>query len=222
MIRIPPHRSKNILAVGAHADDIEIGCGGTVALHVNNGDNVYMLIIAESSYKNYDGKILRTKEEGKVEETNAAKILGVKELINLGFETKSIPYSAEMIEAINEIIDRFDIDTIYTHWLHDTHQDHQRTTQSVISAGRYVPNILMYEPMYPAGRSYVGFRNQFYVDITSVFNIKIKSIKAHSSQLKKYGDEFLGAIIARSKLRGYEIKREYAESFEILRLLSDL
>jgi len=157
--------AKNVLAVGAHADDVEIGCGGTVVLHARNGDNVIILIMAESSYTYYDGTVLRTKEEGRIEEENAAKILGAKELINLGFKTKEVPYSVEAREAVNEIIDKYNIDIIYTHWYHDMHQDHKRTTQSVLAAGRYVKNILMYEPEYPAGRSYLGFRNQYYVHL---------------------------------------------------------
>lgn len=212
---------KNVLAVGAHADDVEIGCGGTIALHKKNGDNVYVLVMTESSYTNYDGAVLRTAEEGKEEEENAAKVLGV-ELINLGFETKSVPYSSESIEAINEIIDRYNIDLIYTHWYHDTHQDHRRTTQAVLSAGRRVKNILMYEPEYPAGRSYAGFRNQFYVDITPVFDLKMKALKEHKSQIKKLGgDYFMGAVKARAVNRGYEVGSKYAECYEVIRILMD-
>jgi LmbE family N-acetylglucosaminyl deacetylase len=210
---------RNILIVGAHADDVEIGCGGTVALHTKRGDKVILLIMAESSYAYYDGTILRTKEEGVLEEETAAKILGVEKLMNLGFKTKEVPYSKESIEAINEVIDKYNIDIIYTHWYHDTHQDHRRTTQSVLSAGRYVKNILMYEPEYPAGRSYLGFRNQYYVDITSSFEIKMEALKQHKSQIKKYGNDFLGAIEARARHRGYEIGNKYAECFEVIRLL---
>ena len=214
-------KNKNVLAVGAHADDVDIGCGGTVALHARNGDNVIILLMAESSYTYYDGRVFRTKEEGEIEERNAAKVLGAK-LINLGFKTKEVPYSRESVEAINEIIDKYGIDIIYTHWYHDTHQDHQRTTQSVLSAGRYVKNILMYEPEYPAGRSYLGFRNQYYVDITSTFNIKMEALKQHKSQVKKYGDNFLEAVEARARHRGYEIGSKYAECFEVVRLLGEI
>ncbi|MFW6122226.1 MAG: PIG-L deacetylase family protein [Petrotogales bacterium] len=214
-------KPKNVLAVGAHADDIEIGCGGTVAAHVKNGDNMIMLVMSKSSYTNYDGTIYRTDEEGKTEERNAAKVLGA-ELINLNFETKRIPYSAETVEAINEVIDKYKIDLIYTHWCHDTHQDHMRTTQSVISAGRYVKNILMYEPEYPAGRSFMGFRNQYYIDVTPTFGIKMESIEQHITQIKKYGDNFLKAIEARARHRGYEVNTNYAECFEVLRLSGEL
>jgi LmbE family N-acetylglucosaminyl deacetylase len=215
------HKKRNVLAVGAHADDVEIGCGGAVAKHVKKGDNVIILIMAESSYTDYNGNVLRSVEEGTEEEKNAAKILGA-ELINIGFKTKSVPYSSESIEAINRIIDIHGINTIYTHWYHDTHQDHKRTTQSVLSAGRYVSNILMYEPEYPAGRSYLGFRNQYYVDIASTFEMKMDALKCHESQVKKYGDAFLEAVEARAKHRGYEIRSKYAECFEIIRLLGEL
>jgi len=212
---------RNILAVGAHADDVEIGCGGTIAKHVVKGDNVIILIVAESSYKDYNGKVLRSIEEGTKEEENAIKIIGAK-LINLGFQTKFVPYSPDTIEPINKIIDDYNIDTIYTHWIHDTHQDHRRTTMSVISAGRYVPNILMYEPEYPAGRSYFGFRNQYYVDITSTFEMKMNALKCHTSQIKKYGDDFLKAVEARSIHRGYELRTKYGECYEVVRLMGEI
>ena len=214
-------KNRNILVVGAHPDDVEIGCGGTVALHVKNNDNVIILVMTKPFSTHYSGRIIRPKKEGEKEERNAAKVLGAK-LINLGFEDKNIQYSAETVEAINEIIDRYEIDVIYTHWYHDTHQDHKRTTQSVISAGRYVKNMLMYEPEYPAGRSYLGFRNQYYVDITSTFEIKMEALKQHKSQIKKYGDDFLEAVEARARHRGYEIDNKYAECFEVLRLLGEI
>jgi len=215
------HKKINVLAIGAHADDVEIGCGGTLALHVKKGDDVYVVVMAESSYTNYDGTVLRSSEEAEIEEMDAANIIGFK-LINLGFETKNVPYSSESIESINSIIDQYKIDVIYTHWYHDTHQDHRRTAQSVLSAGRRIKNILMYEPEYPAGRSYIGFRNQFYVDISSVIDLKMKALEQHKSQIKKFGgDYFMGAVKARAINRGYEIGSKYAECFEIVRLLMD-
>lgn len=214
-------KTKNILAVGAHADDLEIGCGGTIARHVQKGDNVTLLIIAKPAYTDYKGKMLRSEEEGEMEEKNGAKVFGVK-LINLGFEIKNVQYSGDTVEAINRVIDEYKIDIIYTHWLHDTHQDHMRTTQSVISAGRYVGNILMYEPEYPAGRSYTGFRNQYYIDISETFNIKMEALRQHKSQIKKYGESFLEAVEARARHRGYEIGSKYAECFEVIRLLGNI
>lgn len=214
-------KKRNVLAIGAHPDDIEIGCGGTIAKHVLNNDNMIILIMTDPFFTNHDGTILRTTEGGKQESIAGAEILGAR-LIHLDFETKNVPYSSESIEAINKIIDDNSIDTIYTHWYHDTHQDHKRTTQATMSAARYVPNLLMYEPEYPAGRSHVGFRNQYYVDITNTFEMKMKALGEHKSQVLKYGDDFLSAVQARAQHRGYEIGSKYAECFEVVRILSDM
>lgn len=215
-------KKHNILAVGAHPDDVEIGCGGTVALHAKNGDNVYILIMTKAFYADYNGNVLRSENEGEMEAKNGAKVLGGS-LINLNFDSKKVLYSSESIEAINKIIDIYNIDTIYTHWCHDSHQDHTRTTQSVLAAGRHVKNILMYEPEYPAGRTYIGFRNQYYIDITSTFDIKMEALRQHVSQVNKYGEEiFLGAVEGRAKHRGYEISNKYAECFEVIRLLGEI
>lgn len=212
---------RNILAVGAHPDDIEIGCAGTIAKHVRNGDHVIILVLTDPYFTNHDGTVLRGTEEGKLEAINGANILGA-DLIHFDFETKNLPYSSVTVEAINKVIDDNKIDTIYTHWYHDTHQDHLRTTQSVLSAGRYVPNMLMYEPEYPAGRSHMGFRNQYYVDITDTFELKMKALAQHETQVNKYVNDFMGAVEARSRHRGYELGVKYAECFEVVRLKGDI
>lgn len=82
---------------------MEVKRGGSVALHAKNGDNIYILVMTKSFYSHYNGRVLRSEEEGEMEEKNAAKVLGAK-LINLGFETKRVPYSQESIEAINSSI----------------------------------------------------------------------------------------------------------------------
>ncbi len=147
---------------------------------------------------------------------DAADVLGVK-LINLGFKDKSVMYSVETIEAINRVIDKYEIDTVYTHWHHDSNQDHSKTTHAVISAARYVPNILMYEPMHPNGKTYTTFRSQVYVDITPTLDTKMDSLKCHRSQVEKFGSGFLDAIEARARYRGYDMGSKYAESFEVIR-----
>ena len=164
---------------------------------------------------------MRGSEEGKLETINGAKVLGAK-LIHFDFETKNVPYSSLTIEAINKVIDDYNIETIYTHWYHDTHQDHIRTTQAVLSAGRYVPNIFMYEPEYPAGRSHVGFRNQYYVDISNTIELKMEALVQHKSQVAKYGNGFLDAVEARARHRGYEINSKYGECFEVIRFKGDV
>ncbi len=55
----------NVLAVGAHFDDIELGCGGTLARHVQKGDDVTVYVATHSGYSNPSGKIIRSREVAK-------------------------------------------------------------------------------------------------------------------------------------------------------------
>lgn len=216
-----------IAVVGAHHDDIEISCGGTIAKAVKKGHEVLMIVLTTSEYTDYKGNVLRTREEAERESKRAAEILGA-ELRTLNFPTKDIPYNSESVEAINEIFDEFKPDIILTHWPHDTHQAHRNAALASISAARYFNTILMYEPMMPSGRSYHGFRAQVYVDISEFNKIKMEALKAHKSQYDKYGGDFwLGAVEARARLRGYEMRNqvkqcEFAECYEVMRLKLEL
>jgi LmbE family N-acetylglucosaminyl deacetylase len=206
-----------ILAVGSHLDDIELACGGTLAQAIKNGHEVLMLSMTTSEYKNFDGKVLRTLSEALFEGSDGAKIIGAGLKI-LKFPIKNIPYNGESVEAIDQVITKFKPDFIFTHWIHDTHQDHRNTGLATISAGRRHNNILMYEPFPPSGRSYEAFRPQVYSDITNTLQVKIDALIAHKSQYKKYGEEWIEATKGRAKMRGYESGHSYAECFEIVRM----
>lgn len=213
-----------ILAIGAHADDIEIGCGGTIAKAINNGHEVKMVVVSNSIYNNYDGKILRTKNQAEEEALRAARELGVSEknFQVLNFPNKDIPYNSKLVETLNSVMDEFQPNTIITHWTFDTHQDHKNTALATISAARYYNNILMCEPFPPSGRSYVAYRPQMYVDISNHLENKLSSIRAHKSQLDKYGPEWIKSIKGRAKMRGFESNVKYAETFEIVRYTIDI
>lgn len=207
-----------IMAVGAHLDDIEIACGGTLAKAAANGHAVRMVVLSDSAYANWKGEVLRTRDEARDEGMAAARALGVTDLVILGNDTKDIPYHSTIIEQIEAQIEAFEPDLIFTHWSFDTHQAHQGAALSTISAARRQPAIVMYEPMSPSGRSYMGFRPQLYVDIGPHLDQKLTSLRAHTSQYRKYGDDWLEAVQARARHRGYEGGYHYAESFEILRM----
>ena len=79
-----------VLAIGAHADDIELGMGGTICKHVSSGDYVCMLIITHSEYNFHNGKVMRTRSVAQKEAKNAAQILGVSNLKCLNYKTKFV------------------------------------------------------------------------------------------------------------------------------------
>jgi len=208
----------NILAIGAHLDDIELACGGTLARAINAGHKVKMLVMTDSAYKDFNGVVLRTREEAMDEGIKAAKTLGVSDLEILDLPIKYIPYNGDSVEKINKVIDEFKPDYIFTHWIHDTHQDHMNTALATISAARYKNNIFMYEPFPPSGRSYGAYRPQAYFDITETIDAKIESLKEHKSQHAKYGSDWTEAVAGRARMRGFESGYKYAEVFEVVRI----
>jgi len=209
----------NILTVGAHFDDIELGCGGSVAKHLKEGDEVYMLVVTDSGYEDYNGVMLRSKEVALKEGEKAASILGVKRdnLICLEYETKKVKHLVRLIEQINRIIDKQQIDIIYTHWIHDTYQDHSAVGRATLSAARRIPRVLMYKSNWYL--SSIPFNANFFVDISSYIEIKIRAIKMHKTEYKKYGQKWIDFIKSRERSNGIKVGVEYAEAFEIVKYL---
>lgn len=208
---------KNVLAIGAHFDDIEIGAGGTVARHVANGDNVIMMILTDSAYYNYDGTLIRSVDTAKSEGENAAKILGVKKMISSGLKTKTVNYGFELIEIINKVIDDEKIDTIYTHWDKDVHQDHSAIGRATLNAGRHVKNIFMYRSNWYHTTS--QFNGVHYVDISQFIEVKINSVKAHENECKKFGQNWIDFFVNENFNAGQRTGVKYAEVFEVVRTL---
>lgn len=208
-----------ILAVGAHLDDIEIACGGTLAKAIKNGHEVKTLIMSKSGYTNKDGEIQRTNESAVREGTEALKILGIRDIVILDFPTKDIPFHSDVVNEIDICISEYNPDIIFTHHPFDTHQAHVGVSNATIAAARRKNTIFFYEPISPSGRSYVAFRPQLYVPIDDTIDLKLDSLRAHKTEYHKFGKEdWIEGVNARCGFRGYEIGKKYAEAFEILRM----
>ena len=206
-----------IFVVGAHLDDIELACGGTLAKAIEAGHQVRVLIMSKSGYTNYDGKVMRKDDVAVKEGMDTLNVLGIKDIEISDFSTKDIPYNSEVIDVIDKIIAQFDPDVIFTHHPFDTHQAHVGVSKSTISAARRKNTVFLFEPITPSGRSYVAFKPQMYVDITSTIDKKIESLKKHVTEYKKFGEEWITGVTCRAGFRGYEMGKEYAEAFEVLR-----
>jgi LmbE family N-acetylglucosaminyl deacetylase len=212
-----------LLAIGAHIDDVEIGCGGTLAEAKRHGWNTYILVLSRSNYSSIGGDVLRTEAQALQEGQEAVRQLGGAELEILDFPTLDVPYNHATVKSIEDHLQQIRPDVILTHWPHDTHQDHRAVSLASISAARYFNSILFYEPMTPSGRSYSPFRPQTYVALEpEAVQAKRKALCAHESQYKKYGNLWLDAVIARGVHRGYEIGVAHAECYETLRWQWDL
>ncbi len=210
-------KKLTILAIGAHGDDIELACGGTIAKAVKNRHEVIMVLVTGHASNDHNNMKIRAQGSAQQEAKAAAKILGVSKLQILGYQDTFVPYSAELVSKLDDIITNCKPDIIFTHFVFDTHQDHIRTAHSTISAARRQNTILLYEPINPSGQGYMPFRPQVYMDISQTIDTKINSLKAHKSQYEKYTETWIEAVVARAKFRGFEMGVDYAECFEVVR-----
>lgn len=208
-----------IMAIGAHLDDIEIACGGTLAKAIEAGHEVKVLIMSKSGYTNKEGTIQRSDEIAVKEGLNALHTLGIQNIEILDFPTKDIPFQSDVVTAIDLRMAAYDPDVIFTHHPFDTHQAHEGVSKASIAAARRKNTVFFYEPITPSGRSYVSFKPTLYVDISKTINKKIASLKCHTSEYNKFGaEDWIEGVRCRCGFRGYEIGKKYAEAFEILRL----
>lgn len=208
-----------ILAIGAHYDDLELSCGGTLANFCKKGYEVFINVVTASDYTSYNGTILRDKYESEKEGIKGLTILGIRDykIKNLGFKTKEVPFNHQLIEMINRSIDNIKPDLVISHSLNSSHQDHANTAKCVMAAARYQKNLWMFEPVYPDKMHNVPFHPVIYIDITNTLDLKIKSLEAHTSQYKKY-PQWGDLVISLARLRGIENKCQYAEVFEPIKM----
>ncbi len=199
----------NILVVGAHPDDYELGMGGTIKKYFTEGHNIISIIMS-------NGEAIGNTNERVKEAKKSAKFLGINTIYFLNFKDTKISSGIESIKKIEQIIKKHKIDRIYTHSLRDTHQDHRNTCLAVLSAGRNVEQILFFE----SPSSDLDFRPTFFIDISSYLKEKINSLKIYKSLLKlkkRYLE--IKAIIDSASFRGYQSNLKYAECFEVFRFI---
>ena len=213
---------KNVLAIGAHPDDIEFGCFGTLKKHKDQGDNVTLLVMTQSDVKDaHTGKVTRDSGMSKIEANKAAELLGAK-LILGPFQDTKVPFDSESVGFIENIIKEKEINWIYTHWAGDTHQDHINTLNATMAAARLVKNVLCYEQVPLPRMATTHPVANYYVDITDTMNFKLEGCDVHKSQINKFkehGFDMIDNVETLAKFRGNQCGLKYAEAFNILKMV---
>jgi LmbE family N-acetylglucosaminyl deacetylase len=200
----------NILAIGAHPDDIELGCGGLL-LKASRQDrhNIFMYTLTR-------GGASGDPEERTKEIIESAKFIGAKRLWIDNFEDTKLSLSSDLINHIEFFIKKADPDIVLTHSLGDTHHDHRAIAASTMEAGRFVPNILAYE--IPVTRE---FKPQVYYDISDVIDGKLELINIFLSQRSKsflQSNAIRGLAQYRALQSRFDNSVSCVEAFEVQKL----
>jgi len=195
--------------MGAHPDDIEIGCGALIAHIVGKTD--LLCVTLSDNQKNPDLRHLVS------EHYDSMAVLGVpREQISLGeFETRRFPHQRqEILEYMLKLKREFQPDIVFVHTRADIHQDHGTVTEEALRAFRGT-TVLGYDVI----RSSYGFFPSFLVEVTEAdVTKKVEALGMYTTYQSRY---YFGADVTRSTLVrfGAICERPFAEGFDILRVV---
>jgi len=203
----------NILAIGAHPDDIEFGCGGTLIKYARKGARIELLVMTDGS-RGGNARVRRR------EQRRAAQALGAGRIHWGGYRDTLLPSVRRLIDRMERSLTTLRPDFIFVNHPEDTHQDHRQVARAAVSATRYARNVLFYE-----GPTTVNFTPTVFIDIADEIERKIDALRAHSSQVSKTRIEAMPICdIARASahFRGVQGRVRWAEGFKPLRLFINI
>lgn len=216
-----------VLAIGAHPDDIEIACSGTLAKCIKRGDTVIVCHVSSGSL----GHVVIQPDELRLIRANEAKkagaLAGVEEVICAGFDDLEIFDTKEARDKIVDIIKYANPDLIITHDPNDYMPDHTTVSKLVFDASftatlpnyksKYKQPAKMVPLYYMDTLAGVNFNPTEYVDITEEIDLKLQMLNCHESQVVWMRDhdgiDFADMVKTISKYRGYQCGAAYAEAF---------
>lgn len=199
-----------VLAIGAHPDDIELGCGATLLAHVARGHEVSMLVMTTGEQ---GPQMARSRTH---EQEDAARLLRAN-LYWGNFEDGAVPEGRTAVGSIEAILRETQATVVYTHASRDTHQDHRATAVATLAAARRATSVLQYE-----SPSTIGFTPTIFVDVEGFVEGKLALLRAHASQVQRNGLVDLEAIEAQARYRGFNARLRHAEGFVCERMQFDL
>jgi LmbE family N-acetylglucosaminyl deacetylase len=199
-----------VLAVGAHPDDIELGCAGALLHHVAAGDQLHLLVMTPGE-EGPQGVQSRVREQ-----EVAARVLGA-ELVWGDFHDGDIPDGRESVSFVDAVVSQTGADIVYVHAPNDTHQDHVATSRAVLAAARRLTRVLYYQ-----SPSTTAFDPTVFVDVEATLAGKLDAIRAHWSQVMQCPMVDTEAIEVSARYWGTRAKVSYAEAFETPRFVWDV
>jgi len=227
----------DVLAIGAHPDDVELGCGGTIAKLISEGKKVAILDLTEGELGTRG-----TNETRAIEAKNAAEILGISARENLkmkdGFLINSEEYQLRIIKAIRT----YQPEIVFCNAVDDRHPDHAKAAK-LVSDACFLSGLIKIETEESGKKQekwrpkqvfhYIQWKNlepDFVIDISGFLDKKIESCLAYKTQFYDptstepttpiSSKSFLDSITYRAQDLGRLAGVEYAEGFTTEKLLA--
>lgn len=224
----------DILAIGVHPDDIELGCGGTLLQHQLSGHKIGLLDLTKGELGSRGNAQIRTKEA-----MNAAQLLKAEFRIQLNMKDGFFEHNQTNLLEIIKIIRFAQPSIVLANALYDRHPDHGRAGQLIADAC-FLSGLLKIKTTYKNSPQvhwrpknvyhYIQDYHQqpdFVVDISNVIDQKITLIQSYQSQFFAptsqapetpiSGESFFDFILARAQTMGRPSSYDYAEGFQSLK-----
>jgi LmbE family N-acetylglucosaminyl deacetylase len=202
--------AKKILIISPHTDDGELGCGGTIAKLVEEGNDVEYVALScceKSVPPEYPKDILSREVKA------ATKILGIKDPILFSFDVREFPkLRQEILDALIRLRKKIQPDIVFTPSRYDTHQDHKTTVEETMRAFKQC-TILGYEQPW----NNITFNTLAFVPLKEVhLNKKIDALNCYETQKDRsyLNPDFIRGL---ALTRGTQIEDTYAEAFEVIK-----
>lgn len=220
-----PRTPSTVLAVVAHADDEALGAAGTLRLHVDAGDAVYVLSMTDGVSSRGQDTAAATRRAAAA--AAAAEAVGFAWLPGADFADNAMDSHAlvDIVRVVEAAKRKLDPDVVYTHFPGDLNVDHQRTARAALTAFRPQPGerhreILAFE--VASSTDWFGPTHTFapdtFVDISGVWDAKRAALEAYREEMRAapHARSFEG-VDALARHRGATVGFERAEAFVTLR-----
>ena len=206
----------NILGVGAHIDDVEFGCFGTLLQRKQQGHRVYAVALAPGAYGDHKWQdIEKAWRTAQGILTGGAE--GRSDYVLGKFPIGKLTHDWETVGFLDKLIQNLKIDVVITHHYGEGHQDHIAAQKIAVSAARrQVQALYLWESVIYTHRNVFPFRPQSYVAVgKDAFDGKMVALQAYLDAGLIEQQE-LDAHRHLARYRGAEMHGEYAESFEVV------
>ena len=203
-----------ILAMGAHFDDIELGCGGSLLKWSEAGNEIYFYIATKSGYADASGRVIRANESARQEGRLVASQIDAK-LYEGNFLTFEIEANEDLHKSLLKVLEEVKPDLVLCHWFGDTHHDHRVLSQAFMHVSRRVKKILFYRSNWYQSTS--SFHPNYFVDISNYLFKKIDLVKTHDSEFGRTMGAWSKFIQSQAEYYGLIANLEYAEGFELIK-----
>lgn len=220
------------MVVTAHPDDMEFFCGGAIAGLAARGAKIVLVMATLGDKGTFDPSMTaeRLAAIRRQEAHAAAKVLGVSEVVDLGFRDGEVPYSDDIRRMLAREIRRHRPQALFTFdpWKrYELHPDHRNVGLSALDARLSAKLPLYYPELLSSGLETWAVTDLYlfntdspdtWIDISETIETRLAALAQHKSQVESSWEETRRAVLEEARAQGARAGTRYAEAYKLIRI----